>query len=191
MNRLVRFANQVHALLKLCLSFRVRGRNWELMDYPVYIRRQEPDADPNFLTSRFELAEYLASIVNWPLSGTGDSEDEAIRSLGSTFISVKAERQAKGELLPRPGVRVPIGFASQDRINMHRELAEDFTHRVLGLEWAWMSDDSSLWDFHADNTNDAYCTRIRAIYEVDVSDIQSANLTEILERIAASRAAAN
>jgi hypothetical protein len=55
---------------------------------------------------------------------------------------------------------------------------------VLGLDWAWISDESSLWDFHHDETNDALISKIDEVYGVDVSDIQSARLTEILERIA-------
>jgi hypothetical protein len=46
---------------------------------------------------------------------------------------------------------------------------------------------SSLWDFHGDETNDALHAKIKEVYGVDVSDIKSGNLSEILERIAASR----
>lgn len=56
--------------------------------------------------------------------------------------------------------------------------------RVLELKWAWISDESSLWDFHQDETNDSLISRIREVYDVDVSDIKSARLSEILERIA-------
>ena len=57
-------------------------------------------------------------------------------------------------------------------------------HRVLELKWAWISDESSLWDFHQDETNDPLVSRIKELYDVDVSDIRSARLSEILERIA-------
>jgi hypothetical protein len=62
-------------------------------------------------------------------------------------------------------------------------------HRVLELKWAWISDESSLWDFHQDETNSALISRIKELYDVDVSDIQSARLSEILDRIAAKRKA--
>jgi hypothetical protein len=76
-------------------------------------------------------------------------------------------------------------FAPSDRINAHRKLAEDFTRRVLGLERAWISDESSLWDFHTETTNDAMFAKIKEIYGVDVSDVSSGRLYEIFERIAA------
>lgn len=64
---------------------------------------------------------------------------------------------------------------------------EDFVRRVLGLDWAWISDESSLGDFHDDKTNEALIAKVKEVYGVDVSDIQSAKLFEILDRIAASR----
>ncbi|MBZ5549345.1 MAG: hypothetical protein LAO22_15535, partial [Acidobacteriia bacterium] len=76
------------------------------------------------------------------------------------------------------------GADPQERVSAHPELAEDFVYRVLELDWAWISDESSLWDFHRDETNDALISRIKEVYGVDVSDIQSARLSEILERIA-------
>jgi hypothetical protein len=63
-------------------------------------------------------------------------------------------------------------------------LAEDFTRRILELDWVWLSDESSLWDFHHNETNDALIFKVREVYNVDVSDIESARLSEILERIA-------
>ena len=65
----------------------------------------------------------------------------------------------------------------------HPELTRDFAHRVLGLEWVWISDSSSLWDFHGDLTNDSLVEKIRSVYGIDVSDIASANLADIFDRI--------
>lgn len=78
-------------------------------------------------------------------------------------------------------------FARQDRINAHQSLKDDFVSRVLGLEWAFISDESSLRDFHTEPSNDALCSKIRQTYGVDVGDIESGNLADILERIARSR----
>ncbi len=75
-------------------------------------------------------------------------------------------------------------FAQRKRVGAHAELAEDFTRRVLNLDWAFISDESSLWDFHEDLANEALTTRIKEVYGVDVSDIESAKLPDILERIA-------
>jgi len=179
-NRAARIRNRLHGLWKLCLS--VRKRDWELGDYPVVIRQQEVDSQRK--GTRFEQHPYGAFIVNWGLTGGGDSEREALKALRQHFANAKAERMRSGTPLPRPGRRVPVQFAPQERVSAHPELTEDFVRRVLELKWAWISDESSLWDFHQDETNDSLISRIREVYDVDVSDIKSARLSEILERIA-------
>jgi len=77
-----------------------------------------------------------------------------------------------------------LEFAPRMRVSAHPELTKDFTRRVLNLDWAFISDESSLWDFHEDLTNEALTARIKEIYGVDVTDIESAKLPEILDRIA-------
>ena len=166
-----------------CLSF--RKRDWKLSDYPISIHTQE--TKPEFRSSRFKSHRYVARIVNWWLNGTGDTKDEAMHNLSANFTNVKAIRADTGKTLPRPGTHEPIEFASGERVYAHPELAEDFIHRVLGLDWAFLSDESSLWDFHEDDTNDAYFTKIKEVYGVEVSDIESGSLSEILERIADMR----
>jgi hypothetical protein len=170
-------------LWKLCLS--VRKRDWELGDYPVVIRRQEVNS--KYEGTRFEQRPYSAFILNWGLTGGGDSDREALEALRQHFATAKAERMRLGTPLPRPGTRVPIQFASQERVSAYPELTEDFVHRVLELKWVWISDESSLWDFHQDETNDPLISRIKELYDVDVSDVKSARLSEILERIATKR----
>lgn len=187
-SRMVRIANQALAVWKLCLSF--RKRDWELADYPIAFRRQDPDPDSDYTAPRFKLPRHVGSIINWQLSGSGDSQERALESLRGTFDAVKLARLEEGRQLPRPGTQAPIEFASQLRVNAHRELADDFIDKVLELEGAWISDESSLWDFHTDETNDILCSRIKEVYGVDVSDIQSAILSDILERIAAEQRSA-
>jgi hypothetical protein len=80
-----------------------------------------------------------------------------------------------------------IEFAPQDRVDAHPALLDDFIHRVLKLEGAFISDESSLWDFHMDANNDELLAQIKRVYGVDVSDIASGNIAEILDRIAATR----
>lgn len=86
--------------------------------------------------------------------------------------------------MPRPGTHVPIEFAANERVEAHRALADDFINRVLELDWAWISDESSLWDFHENDTNEELCTRVKDVYGVDISEVKSARLCEIFERIA-------
>lgn len=148
----------------------------------MVIREQE--IDPNYNGTRLRQHRYAASIVNWGLAGTGNTEHEALRELEKSLTAAKAERVRSGKSLPRPGTHVPVQFASQERVERHPELAEDFIHRVLNLDWAWISDESSLWDFHHDETNHVLVAKIKEVYGVDVSDIESARLSEILERIA-------
>jgi predicted RNase H-like HicB family nuclease len=161
---------------KLCLS--IRKRDWELSDYPVVVHKNR--AIPAPVGQR-----YFASILNWGVAAAGESETQALQALERAFAKVKAQRVSDGSPLPRPGTRVPVEFASQNCISAHSELAEDFVHRVLNLDWAWISDESTLWDFHHNETHSALIDKINEVYGVDVSDIQSAKLSEILERIAA------
>jgi hypothetical protein len=119
------------------------------------------------------------------MSGSGDTAHDARQELQNHFASVKAEKAKTHNPLPRPGTRVPIEFTSREQISAHAELEKDFVRRVLDLEWAWISDESSLWDFHDGKTNEPLISRIRDVYGVDVSDIKSGNLSEILGRIAA------
>jgi hypothetical protein len=162
----------------------LRKRRWELDDYPVVMREQE--VDPKYTGTRLKQWRYAASIVNWGLSGSGDTEQEALQVLKRNFTTAKLEKAKTGMSLPRPGIHVPIQFASQELVEAHSELAEDFAHRVLNLDWVWISDESSLWDFHGNDTNDMLTAKIKEVYGVDVSDIQSAKLSEIFERIDAA-----
>jgi hypothetical protein len=175
--------NQLHAAWKWTLSF--CKREWNLKDYPIEVRTRDPDPAPR--PSRLKTHRFVASIVNWWLSGTGDTREQALEDLRRSFEWTKESREKSGERLPRPGAKVPLRFASQERVNTHQELSDDFVHRVLGLPWAFISDESSLWDFHEDETNERLLTKIDEVYGVDVSDIESARLHEIFERIAKSR----
>src|SRR5271155_51473 len=120
-NRVAGIANRLYSLWKVCLS--VRNRDWELGDYPVVIRQFEVDSKRK--GTRFEQRPYTAFIVNWGLTGGGDSECEAVEALRQHFATAKAERMKSGIPLPRPGTRVPIQFASQARVNAYPELTED------------------------------------------------------------------
>ena len=177
---------QLRACAKWVLSF--RKHDWELADYPVYIREQIPDPSSPFdCNSRFKLHPYIAGIEKWPLSGFGESRQDALNALELAFAERKAALATDGKPLPRPGTRVPITFASQGRVFADRELADEFIHQVLGLDWAFISDESSLWDFHSEETNEKYLVKIKEIYGISVDDIESARLCEIFDRLADAR----
>ncbi|HSC45678.1 MAG TPA: hypothetical protein VLC94_07590 [Candidatus Acidoferrum sp.] len=115
------------------------------------------------------------------MAGGGETAQEALEDLRNMFNQFKAANRD----LPRPGVKVPVKFAERIRVERHAELAKDFVQRVLGVQWAWISDESSLGDFHEEETNDDLVQKIRTTYGVDVSDISNGNLADIFDRIAA------
>jgi hypothetical protein len=179
---------KISALWKYCLSF--RKRDWNLRDYPIRIRELKVDA--GWDSARFKQARYVISVINWTaMDGIGDTREEAMDALEKRFQSEIVQRSLDLKPLPRPGTDVPIKFASQERVNKHSELSQDFARRILGLEWAWLSDESSLWHFTMNETDEQLIAKIKMIYGVDVSDIKSGNLSEIFDRIAASQSAHN
>jgi hypothetical protein len=174
-SRAVILRNRFLAAYKWLLSF--RKSEWGLSDYPVGIAVQK--LEPALTSPRFKLQPYRAYIINWTVIGLGDTPEEAKANLAQNFENIKAE----GQELTRPGKTRPIVFASQEEVSKDEALSQDFIQRILGMEWAWLSDESSLWDFHSEQTNDLFYEKISDIYGVDVSDIQSARLWEIFERI--------
>jgi hypothetical protein len=172
--------DRIKASWKYCTSF-LRS-DWRLKDYPISITELKPDA--SFESTERKQFRYIASIPFWGVAAEGNSKKDAVKALEEAFEKAKIARKKEGKPIPRPGTEVPIEFAAQELINEYPELADDFIRRILEKQWVWMSDESSLWDFHHDQNNDGLIAKIKDIYCVDVSDIQSAKLWEIFERIA-------
>jgi len=169
---------------KLCLSF--AKNDWGLADYPIVIRKQVPD--PGSADAHQSPPPYSARIVNWwVMTGLGNTPEEAAQDLAAGFARMRECRKQEGKPMPRPGAKVPIEFAPSNQVYANPELTDDFVRRVLGLDWAFVSDQSSLWDFHTGETNEVLIARIKDLYGVDVSDIESGDLAAILGRIAAGR----
>jgi len=166
---------------KFLLSF--RKREWSFEDYPVVVRKLRDSGEHWGEPAQWTLPTYDARIVRWPIRGTGNSPAEAINSLRKSFDFACNRSPA----VPRPGRRLPVEFASQSRIAVHSDLAQEFIHLILGIGPAWISDESSLWDFTLGSSLDEYFEKIRSLYGVDVSDIDNGSIASILERIAASR----
>lgn len=187
MSRLLQVTSEnVLAAWKMLLSF--RKTDWALSDYPIVIRTQPNGLITESRVSTIETHLYVARVVKWwALSTSGVTAADAKRQLAIQFEAQRDYRQREGRPLPRPGTPVPIEFASQERVDAYGELKDDFVRRVLDLDWAFISDESSLWDFHTDISNQELNAKITQIYAVDVSDIQSGNLAAILERIAVRR----
>ena len=168
---------QAKAVWKLLLSY--FKTEWTMDDLPIDIRSQPvSDADP---PSRLRLIPWSASVINWPgPSGFGDTRTEALEDLRKELERYKLE---KGRL-PRPGIHVPMEFVATDRVARHTELSKDFIRRILDIEWAFISDESSLWDFHREEGNEELVEKIHCVYRVDVSGIPTGNLADIFDRIA-------
>jgi len=167
------------AAWKFALSY--FKRTWELSDYPVRIRQFS--AEPETRGRSGPAFTWSAQIVHWwMMGGHGYSRAEALEKLGANF----AQRKAQATPLPRPGTSVPLSFASDDRIRRHEALAVDFFDRILGLRYdeCFVSDESSLWDFHGEESNAHLHRRVVVTYGVDLSDLETAVIADILERIA-------
>jgi len=172
------------AAWKWLLSF--RKQEWLLNDYPIRVTAQEPD--PTYSAPRFSQHLHRAYMVNGAITGSGNTPEQAKTDLAQNFENVSQRRKQEGKPAIRPGTNWPVEFASQEKVSSNEALSEEFIQRVLGLEWAWISDESSLWDFHTDQTNEQLYAKIREVYGVDVSDIESAKLWAIFERIESSKA---
>jgi hypothetical protein len=159
-------------------------REWAFEDYPIVVRRQNFDGVPDDME---HASRYWARILGWLIDETAVTKTEALTKLRSRYEMRRQLRIEKGEPIPRPGTKVPIQFASRERVNAHEELANDLIHRVLLLDWALITDESSLWDFTTGESIQEFQDRILLIYQAAVYDIENGNLAAILERIAASR----
>lgn len=151
---------------------------WTIEDYPLNIKARS--LSESLQTSRLKPHPWTATIINWPgMSGGGNSRPEALQELRKAFERFKADQKK----LPRPGTKVPIQFAATIRIGRHADLAKEFVQKVLEIEWAWLSDESSLGDLHDNESNKKLIEKIRMVYGVDVSDIPDGNLADIFDRI--------
>jgi hypothetical protein len=177
---LTKFALKVRAAWMFFTS--LFKNEWAIDDYPIQTLFQHVSESSQ--ASRQKLIPWTANVINWPsMSGHGNTKKEALETLRKNFDRFKANRNE----LPRPGTKVPIEFALNNRVSQHSELAKDFFQRVLEIDWAWISDESSLWDFHGDETNDKLVEKIHRIYGLDVSDISTGNLADIFDRITKKR----
>ena len=155
--------------------------HWGLDDYPIRIKHQKIEDSES--GHRFVLIPWVVQIINWwTMSGHGNTKEEALSELRNKFEKFKAQNK-----LPRPGTKMPmqIEVAPSTEIDQYEHIAVNFFQKILNLDYyeCLITDESSLWDFHGEETNDHLHKRISAVYEVDVSDIESGNLVEIFKRI--------
>lgn len=170
---------QIKAGIKYLLSF--TKDEWQLSDYPIRFLHFKPSPD-DLPQQRFKLMIWSTQIINWwQMDGLGGTKEEAYADLEAKFNKLKND----GERLPRPGTGLPIEFAAREQVSRHDDIAEDFFKRVLDKDYrdCWISDESSLWDFHTEESNEHLHKKIWEAYRVDVSNIENGNLVKIFERI--------
>jgi len=152
------------------LSF--RKRQWELHDYPI----DEIDQGPDIVAD----SRYRVDLIGWAgLCGLGPTRDAAMADLREKFELRRKEQSPQ----LRPGLSLPIKFASTEKVDRNGALLDDLIQHVLELPWAFISDESSLWDFGSDETVEKLYLKIASRYGVDVRDVPKANLADILEKI--------
>ena len=170
---------QIKAGLKYLLSFRKRA--WTIDDYPIRVQHFKT-SDADHMGSRLIPIPWSAQIINWwQMDGHGDTKEAALADLRTKLQALKDE----GTRLPRPGTGLPIEFASSEQVELHWDMAEDFFKRVLeiDLQDCWISDQSSLWDFHGEMSNQHLYEKVWETYRVDISDIEDGNLVKVFKRI--------
>jgi len=161
---------------KYLLSF--TKTDWQLTDYPIRFRH----FDVVETGGRLKQFPWSVQIINWwQIDGSGDTKQQAYADMQKKF----GEFKSNGKPLPRPGTGLPLEFAPTDRIRFFDDIADDFFRRVLDLNYreCFISDESTLWDFHTEESNEHLHKTIWDAYRVDVSDIKDGNLVKIFERI--------
>ena len=169
--------DQLKAILKYITSF--FKSDWSVDDYPLRYREQTK-TDPR-------VPLWVVQIINWwVMTGAGDTREEAYQNLAQQV----EERRAVGVSFPRPGKRVPIKFASTERVDRYPDIAERFLREIVGFTSkspVFISDQSSLGDFSIGDGAKEYVKKIRQVFGIDVTDIESGNLADIFERIHKAR----
>ncbi|MEW6609694.1 MAG: hypothetical protein AB1414_19990 [bacterium] len=133
---------------------------------------------------RLRPVPWTAQVLNWPLMfGHGQTQEESYADMKRRF----EEYKGGDKTLPRPGTRgkMEIEFAPTVEIAQYEPLAGEFFKQILAMNYdeCLITDESSLWDFHSEETNEEYHRKIAEVYGVDVSDIKNGNLVQIFKRI--------
>ena len=76
-----------------------------------------------------------------------------------------------------------IEFESREKIEPLQDLADQFLERIFGASGAFITDESSLWDFEPNEDLSAIHKKIQKEYGINVRDVANGTLVEILTRI--------
>lgn len=172
---------KLKSYIKYLLSF--LKRHWDLEDYPVIVRYQDPEKHPPPAgIGQVEPIPWFASIDKWfQMFAPGETREEALENLRHNFENYKQ----KHNTLPRPGTLVELEMAPTQQVDRFADLAHDFISKIVegvNPNFVFISDSSSLWDFPYEDTAEQF-DKIKQVYGVDVSDITDGNLAKIFDRI--------
>jgi len=154
--------------------------NWHFEDFPLHVREQ--DLSTYAGPERMRPCGWQAQFPRWVgLQGHGNTREEAAANLHSNFDAYVAS----GKKPPRPGTYKELEFeiGSRERISRFPELEDEFIRDILELPWAFLSDQSTLWEIHSQEDNEPLYAKITAKYGVDASDVADANIAAILAKI--------
>ncbi len=156
--------------------------NWKPTDYPTRLRHQQ-----NVPLG----AEWCAQVLNWPGPvGLGTTPAQALANLHSDLGRIKEYRTQNNQAMPRPGAKVPIQFASVERVNANALLLDDFLEHVLEFgpsDPVFVSDLSSLTDFGDDRDILRFKQRIQERYAVQLPESMPLLIADVLEYIRVAR----
>jgi len=81
-----------------------------------------------------------------------------------------------------------VELASTIEVDKFEGFASDFFAKIFDMDRnnCLITDESSLWDFHGEESNDQFYSKIVEAYGIDVSDVAQANLAKIFKRIVES-----
>ena len=78
-----------------------------------------------------------------------------------------------------------LELASTVDVDKFESIAPEFFERILDMDRndCLITDESSLWDFHGERSNEPFYSKILEVYGIDVSDVEKGNLAKIFQRI--------
>ncbi|WP_438449478.1 hypothetical protein [Gorillibacterium sp. sgz5001074] len=178
MNQFSKYTRPLKRTYKFLFSF--FKSSWNLHDYPIEFRQQQLlDLSETNLT----MYPWEARIINWYwMNGDGQTKTEAYLKLKEQFDKHKSE----GHILPRPGHRVQLSYASVKRMNQFENEAVRFFKEIFEMDYyeMFVSDKTSMHDFcWTDGMLNEKYIKIQEIYGVQIQDIEDLKIVDILKRI--------
>ena len=165
---------QLRAFWKRLLSY--TKNSWDIGDYPLRYRQQSGNArECNF----GEVKPWAVQVINWwPMSGLGNSRQEAFEELKNNFLSYLEQNSA-----PRPGTKVPLRYSDTSQIDGLEDMASDFFENILDMDYyqCFISDESSLFDFGRDEHE--ILGKINAVYNLGLTELGDGNIVRLLKMI--------